>query len=468
MASKHDLAVVGGGPGGLAAVLAGVEAGLDVVLVDSGVGPGGAHVQAGRHAVRALASELDTQGRQPTTETMAASLQRSRERRADELTARLEKLGVARLVGRARLAGAGRLEVTDAAGEASIVKARAVVLATGSRPDIPLGLRCDGERILTSDDMLTRAPWPRRLVVAGAGCIGIELAQIARRLGCHVTVIEMRERILPALEAECAAAVAHDCREQGIVIRTAHRLAGADGLGDVVRCRLIDIAAREERVIGADGLLLALGRRPATGELGLETVEVVTDRRGRIQVDGCMETSTPGLYAVGDLVPTPQLCHLAAREGRIAALHAAGRPIAPVRHDAVLRALDTSPPLASVGLTGAEARSRGHLVAEGRRKIAATPDRAGALVKIILDAENEQLLGVHAVGVGSESLTSACAAHIGARVDDPALALAGAGALAGPTGEALGSARDAAPAVRAHVEAELRRRPLNRLADEAG
>jgi dihydrolipoamide dehydrogenase len=470
MSAQPDLAVVGGGPGGIAAAVAGVEAGLDVVLVDAGGTPGGTPVHAGRHAVRDLASALASQPGPPSEARLTELLQAARMRRAEDLADRLARLGVVRHEGHARLAGAGRLVVTGVAGETHTVEAGAIVLATGSRPDVPFGLRSDGERILTSDEMLVRTPWPRRLVVAGAGCVGVELAQIARRFGCHVTIVEMEERILPALDAECAAAVARDCRDRGIVLRTSHRLVGAQPDGATVRCRLIDITAREERIIGADGLLLALGRRPATVDLGLDTVEVVTDRRGRIQVDGAMATATPGIYAVGDLVPTPQLRHLAAREGRIAALHAAGRTIAPVRHLAVPRALDTSPPVATIGLTVAEARSRGHLVAEGRRRLAATAVAGGALVKVVVDAESERLLGVHAAGAGAERLASACAARIGTRVADPATAtaVAGAGFLAGPAGAALTEAREMAPSVRAHVQADLKRRPLRRLADEAG
>jgi dihydrolipoamide dehydrogenase len=244
-------------------------------------------------------------------------------------------------------------------------------------------------------------------------------------------------------------------------------LTGADVTDAGVRCRVLDIAARTERPIHADALLLALGRRPATADLGLDTVGVVTDRSGRVQVDGFMETVSAGLYAVGDLAPTPQLRHLAAREGRIAALHAAGRGTRPVRHDAVLRALDTTPQIATVGLTASEARARGHLVAEGRQTSDARTGAEAQLVKVVLDAENERLLGLHAVGANAERLGTICTELLQRGAADAAAALPSADPLDALAHDALTEARRVSPAVRAHVAAELKRRPLRRLAEEA-
>jgi dihydrolipoamide dehydrogenase len=277
----------------------------------------------------------------------------------------------------------------------------------------------------------------------------------------------MRDSLLPDLEPECAGAVQRQCRQAGVHVRTAHRFTGADVREGAVFCRILDIAAREERTIAADGLLLALGRRPAVRDLGLESVEVVTDRRGRIQVDGTMATATPGLYAVGDLVPTPQLRHLAAREGRIAALHAAGRPVAPVRHRQVPQALDTWPPLATVGATATEARGSGHLVAEGRQAAVVHGDAGGeGFVKVVVDAENERLLGVQVAGVGAEQLISACVPALDVRVDEARQYLSAGGPLDASLRVALDRAREVAPAVRAHVATELERRPLSALPRE--
>ncbi|MFO7654663.1 MAG: NAD(P)/FAD-dependent oxidoreductase [Candidatus Krumholzibacteriia bacterium] len=514
MSHSCDLAIIGAGPGGLAAALAGAEAGLRVVLVDDGALPGGNDAAVGRHAVRALIRELDRAAQVVSSSNLPPGTSGDEVEEpspasgdflmlhGDDLERRLAVAGVQRLRGRGRLLGPGRVGLRDRAGDDAVIEAARIVLATGSRPAEPFGLRADGDCILTSDQLLTREIWPRRLLVAGAGCVGVELAQLARRLGCQVTLLEKDERILPALEGECARAVDAACRRMGIVVKAAHRVSAVKSVGGAAHCRVLDIAGREERLVTADAVLLALGRQPATGDLGLESIGAVMDHGGRVAVDGTMQTSTPGIYAVGDLAPTPQLRHLAAREGLIAALHAAGRRVQSVRHDTIPRALDTWPQVASVGLTASQARSRGHLVAEGRSAPeapagvpadlpagvpevapsaapsaapAASPSAGvaeagafGSMVRVVLDAESERLVGVHARGDGAERLACACATLLEGSLSDPELALAGAGPLSGAARAALAQARQSAPSVRTHTAAELERRPQRRLTEEAG
>jgi dihydrolipoamide dehydrogenase len=276
----------------------------------------------------------------------------------------------------------------------------------------------DGEHILTSDGMLEIQQVPKRLVVIGAGAVGMEFASMFSRFGSEVTVIEMLPRVLPLEDEEISAEYTKLLSKQ-LTIHTSARTDSARVLGDEVEVAFTD-ADGASSTITADVLLLAVGRGPVTDGLGLESTAVALEK-GFIQVTPSMQTAEPGVYAIGDVVsiegkPHPQLAHVASNEGIGVAERLAGKPTEPLNYDRIPSATYSQPEVASVGLTEAEATERGFEVKVGRFTFAnlAKPrilGHDGGLVKVVSDARYDEVLGVHMVGPhATDLIASACIA----------------------------------------------------------
>jgi dihydrolipoamide dehydrogenase len=390
-----DLAVVGAGYAGCAAALACARKGLRVVLIAEAGSPGGG-LLTGALAVDSIrgsgreAAAWDDAQRKREQITRAA---------ATAITGQLAAANVTILPGRGRLIGPGRLVVRGPGEAEREIVSDKIILATGSFPTSPPGVIPDGERILNSEHLLGGAIPGRSVLIAGAGPTGVELAGLCSDLGAEVTLVEMRDGILPEEDGESAAVVQAALAADGVRVVTAHRVIGATADATGVTVTLLDIAARTETTARADTLLVATGRRPLSRDLGLDTVVVETDRPGHLLVDGNCETSTPGLYAIGDLLATPRTADAALREARAAAAHAGGHPVAPLRWRRLPQWVSSRPQLASLGLTLAQA------VAEGR---VARVARVGE-ARVVVDDETGAFLGLQATGDGAIALVRGAA-----------------------------------------------------------
>jgi len=411
-----DVAILGGGPGGYVAAIRAAQLGLSTLLVEKEPQLGGTCLHRGCIPTKALletAARLD-QARQaeefgvmlsgPPALDMGRAHQRKKtlvRRLAMGIEGLLKKNRVTVVTGHASLDGPGRVRV-----EGQVHQARHVILATGSTVAVPPVFPVDGVRVLTSDHMLEYPEIPPRLVVVGAGAVGMEFASIYSLFGSQVTVIEMLPRVLPLEDEDISAEVERIFRKRGVAFHTGCAIEQVEVGADSVRLQGRGLPAG----LQAEILLVAVGRRANTEGLGLESVGLELER-GRIPVDHFMRTRVPGIYAIGDLVPSPQLAHVASAEGILAVEHLAGLEPHPVDYRFIPSATYCHPEVASVGLSEAAAVAAGHEVKVGRFPFAALGKAAimgqtEGLVKVVAEARFGEVLGVHLVGPHATDLVS--------------------------------------------------------------
>jgi dihydrolipoamide dehydrogenase len=313
----------------------------------------------------------------------------------------LRRAGVEIVAGTAFLESPRRVRVTAADGQVRTLETAHVVLATGATPQSLPFLPVDGRVVLSAREALDLAQIPARLAVVGGGFIGMELATVYRALGSEVTVVEVLPSILANCDAEVVAILERRLRRTGIVVRTRTRVAGAAVTATGATLELQPEGGAAE-TLAADQVLVAIGQRPRTGSLGLEALGVALGPQGFVRVDPQRRTSVDGIYAIGDVAGGALLAHKASHEGIVAAEAIAGRRVA-FDDRAVPFAVFTDPEIAAVGLTEAEAATRGLEVRVGRfplralGKAQAIGETEG-LVKVIAAAADDRLLGVHVVG----------------------------------------------------------------------
>jgi dihydrolipoyl dehydrogenase len=435
--STPDVIVVGAGPGGYVAAIRAAQLGRQVAIVDPSPRLGGTCLRVGCIPTKALlhSSDLFAQARHRFADhgihtgevrlELSALLAR-KERIVEELTGGIgllmkkHKIQVHR--GTGRLVGAGRVLVSGES-EKTELQGAAVILATGSRP-IALGpLPVDGERVVDSTGALDFSEVPGRLVVVGGGAIGLELGSVWQRLGAEVTVVELMDQVVPQADRQVAKMLARALKKQGLIVRLRTKVTGCEHVGEELRISVQDDRDRVE-VLAADRLLVAVGREPYTEGLGLDEAGVDTDERGRVLVNERYETSVPCVYAIGDLVAGPMLAHKASEEGvAVAELLSGHTPR--LRYDTIPNVVYTSPELATVGLSEAEAKSQGlearaarfYYQANGRARTLGETD---GMVKVVADSVTGKLLGVHVVGPHASELIgeAVVALGLGARASD--------------------------------------------------
>jgi dihydrolipoamide dehydrogenase len=409
--NTHDLIVIGAGPGGYTAAIRAAQLGLDVACIDREPLLGGTCLRVGCIPSKALleSSELYREARNSFGQhgiqlgdvglDLAKMLSR-KERIVKSLT-----MGVASLLkqhkitsytGTARLAGEQRLTLATAKGDEELSAAH-ILIATGSRPATLPGVELDGDRIGTSTEALSYPEVPQRLVVIGAGYIGLEMGTVWQRLGSEVTVLEYLDRILPGTDAEIAREAHKLFKKQGLDFRLDSEVSGArvDGNHCVVEC----VGAE---AIECDRVLVAVGRAPNTGDLGLDTVGVDLDNKGFISVNESFRTTSPGVYAVGDVIGGAMLAHKAEEEG-VVCVEQIATGSGGVNYDAIPSVVYTNPEIAAVGKTEEFLQAGGIEFRKGVFPFRAN-GRARALgqldgfVKILADAVTDRLLGVHILG----------------------------------------------------------------------
>ena len=305
------------------------------------------------------------------------------------------------IVGKGRITGAGRVEVT-ADGKTQTVETKNIVIATGSEVARLKGIEIDEKRIVSSTGALSLDKVPGKLLIVGAGVIGLELGSVWRRLGAEVAVVEYLDRILPGMDGEVAKQFQRLLEKQGFTFRLGAKVTGVDTSGKMLSAKVEPAAGGAAEALEADVVLVAIGRAPYTDGLGLKEAGVALDNRGRVQIDSHFSTSVKGIFAIGDVVAGPMLAHKAEDEGVACAEILAGQA-GHVNYEVIPGVVYTAPEVASVGKTEEELKDAGvaytvgkfPFTANGRSKVNQTTD---GFVKVLADAKTDRVLGVHIIG----------------------------------------------------------------------
>ena len=463
MSDRFDLVVIGGGPGGYVAAIRAAQLGFRTACVDKRGLFGGTCLHVGCIPSKALlhsseryaAAQHDLADHGIRVAGVSLDLERMMARKREKVAelARgtaflLEKNDVAMIAGAARIAAPGRIEVEQADGTSRTLEAERILIATGSESTTLAGAPIDEKRIVSSTGALELDRVPVRLLVVGAGAIGLELGSVWSRLGAQVTVVEFLERILPGMDGEIAKQAQRVLARQGLAFSLGREVRQAQVSDGGVRVTVASRADGAEQMLSADIALVSIGRRPYVEGLGLEALGVERDARGFVAVSERFETSVPGIYAIGDCVPGPMLAHKAHEDGVACVEQIAGQH-GHVDYLRVPSVVYTWPEIAGVGETEEALRERGveyrvgkfPFAANARAKI--TGDTQG-LVKILADAATDRVLGVHILGpmagdliaeavgalefgASAEDIARTCHAHpaMGETLQEAALAVQG-------------------------------------------
>jgi dihydrolipoamide dehydrogenase len=423
-AETYDLVVLGAGPGGYTAAIHAAHVGMKVAIVEKDTRLGGTCLLRGCIPTKALLHSADVYDEIKHSDELGiivkeatvdfAKVMTRKERvvasnaKGVEFLMRKNKITVHSGFG--RLDGKRKLAIQGSDGATKAIEFKNIIIATGSAPRLLPGLEADGKRILTSDEILEMKELPKSMIVLGAGAVGVEFASIFHRFGVDVTIVELLPRLLPIEDEEVSETLEKAMKKQGIKVATGTRLENiqitptgvtADGVSDNGGPRKLE----------ADMLLVAVGRRPVSENLGLDATAVKVDR-GYIQVDEMLRTGEEGIYAIGDVVPTPWLAHVASHEGIVAVDHMANRHPHPIDYERGVPGVTFCyPEVGSVGLTERKAAEKGYDVkvgrypwmANGKAKIL---NNTAGFVKVVTDAKYGEVLGIHIIGPAATELVA--------------------------------------------------------------
>ena len=428
MATSYDVVIIGAGTGGYVAAIRCAQLGMKVAVVEKQKALGGTCLIWGciptkallehAHALKVIrdAKEWGVTIPAATPVVDMNQVHARKDRIVNGLTRGVEflfkKNKIDWIKGTARLAGSGKIDVTD--GDRQTLDAKQIIIATGSSARSVPGIEIDHRRIITSDDAIGLKEIPKSLLIMGCGAVGVEFASIYRRFGSEVTIVELLPRLVPLEDEAISAELEKSFRRQGIKSLTGTKVtrasAGADG---------VEIEAQtpdgKSQKLTAELLLVATGRGPVTSGLGAEELGVQMER-GYIKVDELYRTSVPNVSAIGDVItlgdtPHPQLAHVSSAEGILVAERLAGQEVRPINYNHVPNCTYCDPEIGSVGLTEAKARQRGYDVRVGsfpygvlgRAKMAGETE---GFVKIVADKKYDEILGVHMIGPRSTELVA--------------------------------------------------------------
>ncbi|HUC07201.1 MAG TPA: dihydrolipoyl dehydrogenase [Solirubrobacterales bacterium] len=433
MANQYDVAVIGAGPGGYVAAVRAGQLGLKTVCIEKDERLGGTCLLRGCIPTKALLETADVLEHAQHGEKygviakdVAVDMKGVNAYKDKVVTSNVKgidflfrKNKIDRVLGTAKITAPGKISVEGKAGKQEI-EAKHIVIASGSAPRLLPHIAIDGKTTMTSDELLQNEKVPRRLLVLGAGAVGIEFASIYKRFGSEVTVIEMLPRLLPVEDEDVSAEMEKALRRKGIKSLTNAKLEKVEQLGEGKGLKATVTTQKGTETLEADVLLVAVGRRPVSENLGLEAFKNVKVERGFIMVDPLtLSAGEPWLSAIGDVVaiagrPHPQLAHLASAEGIFVMERLAGLKPHPIRYDLVPGATYSDPEVGSVGLTEKQAKEKGHKVkvgvfpfsANSKGKILGATE---GFVKIVADEKYDELLGVHIIGPkATELVAEAC------------------------------------------------------------
>ena len=431
--AKHDLIVIGAGPGGYVAAIRAAQLGLNVASVDKNDQLGGTCLRVGCIPSKALleSSErfydvqesfkehgIGVEGVSLDLPTMLGRKDKVVKSLTDGIAFLFKKNKITRYQGTGEITGQGKVTVHGEDGDTELT-AENIIIATGSKVASLPGVELDGDRVGTSTEALDYGEVPEHLVVIGAGYIGLELGSVWKRLGAKVTVLEYLDRILPGMDEEIAKEALKIFKKQGLEFRLGAKVTSAKAEGDTCT---VEVEGQEP--ITCDRVLVAVGRKPNTDGLGLEAVGLELDERGRIPVDERFQTAAEGVYAIGDVIRGPMLAHKAEEEG-IACVEGIAGGYVHVNYGAIPAVAYTEPEIASVGRTEEELKAEGvtfkkgvfPFQANGRAKSLGHPE---GKVKVLADAETDRVLGVHIIGprAGDLIAEAAVAMEFGASSED--------------------------------------------------
>ncbi len=440
MADIYDLLVIGTGPGGYVCAIRAAQLGLNVAVVEKRATHGGTCLNIGCIPSKALlhTSELFEEAGHGFEKlgikvgTPKLDLKAMMAHKDDTVTANVKgidflfkKNKIDAHHGTGRILGPGRVEVKSDKGETTILEAKSIVIATGSDVAPLPGIKIDEKQVVSSTGALSLSKVPGKLIVVGAGVIGLELGSVWRRLGSDVLVVEYLDRILPGMDLDTAKTFQRSLKKQGIKFMLSSKVDAIEKKGRKLAVT-IEPAAGEAaaETVEADVVLVAIGRVPFTEGLGLQEAGIDLDAHHRIRTDAHFQTSVAGIYAIGDVIAGPMLAHKAEDEGIAVAEHLAGQA-GHVSYDVIPGVVYTMPEVASVGKTEEELKEAGidyiagkfPFTANGRAKAMAMTD---GFVKILADKATDRVLGVHIIGAAAGEMIheAALAMEFGASAED--------------------------------------------------
>jgi dihydrolipoamide dehydrogenase len=435
----YDLIVIGSGPGGYVCAIRAAQLGMKTAVVEKSDTFGGTCLNIGCIPSKAMlnASELYEEAGHKFAEmgikvgkpsVDLAAMLKYKEKGVDGNVKGVEYLfkknKIDTVHGTGRIAAPGKVEVKAEDGKTQVLETKAIVIATGSCIARLNGIDIDEKRVVSSTGALDLAKVPEKLLIVGAGIIGLELGSVWRRLGAEVTIVEFLDHILPGVDGEVTKQFHRMLQKQGLTFKLSSKVSTVDSSGKTLKVKVEPAAGGAAETLEADIVLVAIGRAPYTEGLGLEEAGVKKDNRGRVIVDPHYRTNVDGIYAIGDVIAGPMLAHKAEEEGVAVAEILAGQA-GHVNYDVIPNVVYTYPEIASVGKTEEELKAAGIVynagkfpfTANARAKVNLTTD---GFVKILADAKTDRVLGVHILGPDAGNMIgeAAVAMEFGASSED--------------------------------------------------
>ena len=423
---KYDLVVIGAGPGGYVASIVAAQKGMKVANIEKRETLGGTCLNVGCIPSKALlhASEQYENNVKNNanlswgikTSDVSIDVQQLMKKKStivDELTKGINflfnKNKIDKYVGEATLVNKNEIQI-NGKGKTEKIFAEKIIIATGSEPSNLNNIKIDEQKIVTSTGALDLKSVPKKVIVIGAGVIGLELGTVWRRLGSEVEVIEFLPRVLNGMDSEVSEKFHKILLQQGLKFKLEHSVEKTSLIKDKVHVEIKDLKTSKTDILVADIVLVAVGRRPNTDNLGLDKIGVKVDKRGFVETDDNFKTSVDNIFAIGDVIKGPMLAHKAEEEGVFVAETIAGQ-IPHIDYNLVPSVIYTWPEVSSVGKTEKELRNEGRSIkvgkfpfkANGRARISMDLD---GFIKVICDSESDEILGVHMIGPRCADLIS--------------------------------------------------------------
>jgi dihydrolipoamide dehydrogenase len=436
---SYDLIVIGTGPGGYVCAIRAAQLGMKTAVVEKRATFGGTCLNIGCIPSKAMlhASELYEEAGHTFSQMgikvgspsvdLAALLKykdQNVESNVNGVAFLFKKNKIDTFHGAGRIVTPGKVEVKSEDGKTGTLDTKNIIIATGSDVARLPGIDIDERRVVSSTGALELPKVPKKMLVVGAGIIGMELGSVWRRLGAEVTIVEFLDHILPGIDSEVARAFHRIQQKQGIAFKLSSKVIGVDSTGKTLEVKIEPVAGGAPETIEADIVLVAIGRVPFTDGLGLEAIGVKKDNRGRVIIDPHYRTNVAGIYAIGDVVAGPMLAHKAEEEG-VAAVEIIAGQAGHVNYDVIPNVVYTSPEIASVGKTEEELKAAGVAYNVGKFPFTANARARANLategfVKILADAKTDRVLGVHILGPDAETMIAeaAIAMEFGASSED--------------------------------------------------